>query len=392
MSKKAPVWTFWGLLLLMFVVGFTLMGVSAVSRVQRDEKTGDSNKAAKQPPTDRDSNHARKSALDLLDGLGEALMIAALLAAVVDPYAKFRLGKEIGREIAKDTLGEHLPIELREALEGIQDIGLYLRRMTVDAVLEPDSAHPGFLVWRMTIRYEVENSSWTKRPYEHRASIADSAAARADGKFIEVSHYVNGDCKYKLDGSNPQLVSMCKKEDGVTLFAHPDKHKIPSGRQGVTEECVYFHSTERLVPDSEIQLIQVSLPTVGINITVKHPEGISINASLEYVDGISPEIPEGERKGRAVRWKSKRAARGVFLRTREMIGKGMKTADFKGELTPNGHIAVPPDIVALVPPGKQILVALQWGISEDDSAWRAAGRRQFEAAYAPADSIYESLI
>src|ERR1019366_9127439 len=109
-------------------------------------------------------------------------------------------------------------------------------------------------------------------------------------------------------------------------------------------------------------------------------------------DGISPEIPEGERKGRAVRWKSKRAARGVFLRTREMIGKGMKTADFKGELTPNGHIAVPPDIVALVPPGKQILVALQWGISEDDSAWRAAGRRQFEAAYAPADSIYESLI
>jgi hypothetical protein len=69
----------------------------------------------------------------------------------------------------------------------------------------------------------------------------------------------------------------------------------------------------------------------------------------------------------------------------------MRTADFKGKLTPNGQIAVPPDIVALVPPGEQIEVVLQWGISEEDAAWCVAGRRRFEAAYA-ADSIYESLI
>jgi hypothetical protein len=28
----------------------------------------------------------------------------------------------------------------------------------------------------------------------------------------------------------------------------------------------------------------------------------------------------------------------------------------------------------------------------DDLAWRVAGRRQFEAAYAPEDSVYERLI
>ena len=78
--------------------------------------------------------------------------------------------------------------------------------------------------------------------------------------------------------------------------------------------------------------------------------------------------------------------------TREMIEREMKTADFKGELTPNGHIAVPPDIAALVPPGEQIQVVPQSGSSEDDAAWRAAGRRRFEAGYAADDSIYESLI
>jgi hypothetical protein len=70
----------------------------------------------------------------------------------------------------------------------------------------------------------------------------------------------------------------------------------------------------------------------------------------------------------------------------------MKTADFRGELAPNGQIAVPPEIASQVPPGAQIQVVLQWGISEEDAAWRVAGRRQFEAAYADDDSIYELLI
>jgi hypothetical protein len=70
----------------------------------------------------------------------------------------------------------------------------------------------------------------------------------------------------------------------------------------------------------------------------------------------------------------------------------MKTADFRGELTSNGQIAVPPEILAQVPPGEPVRVVLQWGASEDDARWRAAGRRQFEAAYAADDSVYESLI
>jgi len=70
----------------------------------------------------------------------------------------------------------------------------------------------------------------------------------------------------------------------------------------------------------------------------------------------------------------------------------MKTADFKGELTAEGQIAVPPEIVSQVPPGEPIRVVLQWGLSADDAAWRTAGRRRFEAAYADDDSIYELLI
>jgi hypothetical protein len=70
----------------------------------------------------------------------------------------------------------------------------------------------------------------------------------------------------------------------------------------------------------------------------------------------------------------------------------MKTADFRGELTPNGQIVVPPEIASQVPPGEQIQIVLQWGVSMDDTAWRAAGRRRFEAAYAADDTVYELLM
>jgi hypothetical protein len=69
----------------------------------------------------------------------------------------------------------------------------------------------------------------------------------------------------------------------------------------------------------------------------------------------------------------------------------MKTADFNGELT-NGQIAVPREIAEQVPPGAKLQVTLHWPDAEDESDWRTAGRRQFEAAYAADDSIYEQLI
>lgn len=66
--------------------------------------------------------------------------------------------------------------------------------------------------------------------------------------------------------------------------------------------------------------------------------------------------------------------------------------DFRGEITPNGQIAVPPEIASQIPPGEKVAVVLAWGVSEEEGGWREAGRRRFESAYAPEDSVYEQLI
>jgi hypothetical protein len=69
----------------------------------------------------------------------------------------------------------------------------------------------------------------------------------------------------------------------------------------------------------------------------------------------------------------------------------MKTADFRGEITPTGQITVPPKIESQVPSGEKLEVQLRWGPADDESACRKAGRRSFESAYGADDSVYEQL-
>jgi hypothetical protein len=244
---------------------------------------------------------------EIIKGLGEALFIAAILAAIVDPYTKFRLGKEIGREIAHETAGQHLPQPLRQALENIEDISLYQVDFAIEVTLENVASPPDFLKWKTAMHFEVRNASWNKRVFEHRVAIMDSAAERADGKIIAVSHTLDGTVEYDLKESDPALARMCNREDGITFFRHKSPRKIASTRLGTTHKYEYSSVTERLVAPAEVQAIQLLRPAVGIVLTVRHPAGIIIRTSLQHIDEVTPETPSGETPGRAALWKSERA-------------------------------------------------------------------------------------
>ncbi len=72
----------------------------------------------------------------------------------------------------------------------------------------------------------------------------------------------------------------------------------------------------------------------------------------------------------------------------------MRAVEFEGMVSASGEIALPPVIASSIPAGEHLRVVVMWGLSEQediDDAWRASGRRRFEAAYAPDDSIYEQL-
>jgi hypothetical protein len=69
-----------------------------------------------------------------------------------------------------------------------------------------------------------------------------------------------------------------------------------------------------------------------------------------------------------------------------------KTLDFRGKITPHGQIAVPPEIALQVPAGETIEVVLRLDVPDELQSWQEAGRRPFEAAYGPDDSVYDELM
>src|SRR5665213_4417098 len=157
LTKVGPTWIFYLVIAGVFIVGLVLrFAIPGYLEAHVTSKPQD-----------------HSSITETIAGIGEALIVAAILASVVDPYAKFRLGKEVGREIARETAGEHLPEELRKELEGMQDIKLYMRNMTVECTLEDVKEADSLLKWRMTMHYEVENASWKQRAFDHRLTITD---------------------------------------------------------------------------------------------------------------------------------------------------------------------------------------------------------------------------
>jgi hypothetical protein len=69
----------------------------------------------------------------------------------------------------------------------------------------------------------------------------------------------------------------------------------------------------------------------------------------------------------------------------------MKAVEFETTVNRNGVIMLPPEVAGDVPSGETVRVVLIWDASSTASAWRDAGRRQFEQAYCTADAVYEQL-
>lgn len=70
----------------------------------------------------------------------------------------------------------------------------------------------------------------------------------------------------------------------------------------------------------------------------------------------------------------------------------MKAVEFESTVAAGGQIALPPEIVDEIPSGEHVKVVVMWEHTDEDSAFRAAGRRRFQSAYSPEDAVYEQLL
>ncbi len=70
----------------------------------------------------------------------------------------------------------------------------------------------------------------------------------------------------------------------------------------------------------------------------------------------------------------------------------MRAVEFEGTVSAGGQIVLPPEVAGEITAGEPIRIVLMWQADEADETWRMMGRKRFEAAYDPEDSIYEQLL
>lgn len=69
----------------------------------------------------------------------------------------------------------------------------------------------------------------------------------------------------------------------------------------------------------------------------------------------------------------------------------MKAFEFDSQVAKN-EIPIPADLAAQIPEGTPLRVILLVRGEEQEEAWHSASVEGFSSAYAPEDSIYESLV
>ena len=67
------------------------------------------------------------------------------------------------------------------------------------------------------------------------------------------------------------------------------------------------------------------------------------------------------------------------------------TFEFKAVALPNGQIAVPSEIAAQIPAGTQVQVVVTCEVAVAADSYRALSTKLREAAYAPEETVYDSL-
>jgi hypothetical protein len=56
-----------------------------------------------------------------------------------------------------------------------------------------------------------------------------------------------------------------------------------------------------------------------------------------------------------------------------------------------GDLRIPKEIAGEIPAGERLRVVVMWDVADPEEGWREVGRRTFEGAYSPDDSVYETV-
>jgi hypothetical protein len=224
--------------------------------------------------------------------VAEALMIAPILALMVDEAAKRKLLREFAVDVSSNIIGRHLPVSMREAVREYLSVSVIRSRWLVTYTITEIPSSPGYVKlhtrseWELAnrleksqacpLRFEVEKS-WFPEVGETEITRLGFEDPYGIGSF----DYRKGDERL---GSTLQEGYWVVKGKPITLGPHPH----PAFK--CWAEC------DEVYPSNYSTPFVAALPVESLTVKVKYPDGrFKVGLQLSFEDSIdNPSRSPGE--------------------------------------------------------------------------------------------------
>ena len=233
--------------------------------------------------------------LELLERLGDALAIAAIVGGVIEQlvFKKEYLKQVKGWFI--DYFGGELPEELRERLREYLEISLIRTTWDITYAIEHWTGHAGYLRLKTTMDYYMENHAEESEEYEFVYEVEDSLCPEISQTAITSVRVVSEN--YDAD----QLKRLVKPERGYQVF-ESDAPVNLEPHAGPGHPTYPFHAESvECFKGVIVSPFWALYPVMKTTVTIWYPDDIELffDVTLGDVEEVTTKEPvvHGNKKG-----------------------------------------------------------------------------------------------
>jgi hypothetical protein len=230
---------------------------------------------------------------EILKKIGEAMIIAPVLAVLVDNAAKTKLLREFSLDVSLLVLGRLLPDRLREHLDRYMKMLLVRTRWEITYEIEKWPDQDGFVKLTTISEYDMKNFSERATDYDFRYSVEESQYDKIGGTQITLVRLLPD----TFEGE--ELAKNIKTGNNYKTFTKT-MELLPHRGQGKPTYTFRAESVE-CFRESAFSPFFTFYPVMNAVLRVWYPETIKVSLELTYDDleigAKSEPIVQGQRKG-----------------------------------------------------------------------------------------------
>lgn len=202
---------------------------------------------------------------DLCEKFGEALIIAAILAAIVDPYLKGELLERVTRDSLSFAAGHTLPEPVKNEITRMIRVPYTRSGFEMAFNLSEIPGHPGFVKLTMYTSYDVENRTGDWGTYTIRTAIELPRGPELVPPEIAQSALlalnVTGPTRIEMDEKELRLL---QKSDGTYFYYEKEVALPPEGLQHIHVETL----RSIVYPENWFYVLDILEITIGVVIVL----------------------------------------------------------------------------------------------------------------------------